>query len=132
MLSVVGVYGFHGVLCRLQFFQFGFQFLYCLRVVCADTAHARTAYLVKQLMYPKARIIMSIGSSINVETKSIGSGGYFRKIFNPNAQITRSVGIIIFKLSTVKKFSIVSCIYSPPLVYYANNNTKREEKLLLD
>ncbi len=51
MLSVVGVYRFHGVLRRLQLFQFGFQFLYCLRVVCADTAHASAAYLVKQALY---------------------------------------------------------------------------------
>ena len=51
MLAVVGIYRFHGFLRRLQLFQFGFQFLYCLRVVCADTAHACAAYLVKQSLY---------------------------------------------------------------------------------
>ena len=51
MLAVVGVYGFHGFLRFFKAFQFLFQLLYCLRVVCADTSHAGAADFIKKSLY---------------------------------------------------------------------------------
>ena len=51
MLAVVGVYGFHGFLRFFKVFQFLLQLLYCLRVVCADTAHAGAADFIKKSLY---------------------------------------------------------------------------------
>ena len=51
MLAVIGVYGFHGFLRFFKAFQFLFQLLYCLRVVCADTAHAGAADFIKKPLY---------------------------------------------------------------------------------
>ena len=51
MLSVIGVYRFHGFLRRFQLRQLCFQFGDSLRIVRADTAHTRAADFIKNTLH---------------------------------------------------------------------------------